>query len=790
MSYKIVYPLTNEHYYSILLDHEPSDELIINTYNFIKSLVRKSLPVNFNANGTNSTNSTNSVKKIIKFIKKQSDSIVWLVLIKLLPYNIWIELYAECNALKYFWSDELLEKIIDSNRNAINLYLLNTLANHSVTNHNVTNHIVTNHSVTNHIVTNHSVTNHSVTNHIVTNHIVTNHSVTNHTYTLSNTHNVINLLNQYNLYWNFTQNVLNKRLGKYIKLLVELFDDIDFSNFISDQNLIKLLGNNNMWKTLNGKNKIYPKHILNFYPIKVCTIKLKQGIVYKTTDKSVYVYHDDIIVCFSKQIVNDNVIFANTNIDGIISFSEMSNNNITHKFNDITHKFNDTTHNTYYVSNIFTNAKLYQELNESNLIFENDDIKINNNEVINTIANQYAIIKFCKQLNYDVYIRDNIRHNYSKCYECKLYYDDRFCIQQYNSYCFECGIKNYNYMNERVNLSSFTAFITGIRVKIGFATALRILRNGGKVIGTTRYPNFALANYAKQPDYNVWKSNLTIIKCDFLNIDSVYKLLDIITSNKYRINAFINVAFRTIRSSNYYNNAVREIESALADEILNDNDSLINNVPNDVSDMFNDENKLTNQLILYDSNNDHQIDAFLNLSAINTNSMTLYRPTFQINIFGDVVDNVSDSSWDKKIDQIDPKEIVECTALNQLVPTLIINSLKPKLVEPKFVINVCSLEGQFSHNGKTDKHIHTNMCKSALNMLIRSLSEDTDPTFRAFSIDPGYVSGINTNPKINELPVSVHDGATKITWPIFKHYSGQPLDKDWIKIRNYEKESW
>jgi NAD(P)-dependent dehydrogenase (short-subunit alcohol dehydrogenase family) len=302
------------------------------------------------------------------------------------------------------------------------------------------------------------------------------------------------------------------------------------------------------------------------------------------------------------------------------------------------------------------------------------------------------------------------------------------------------------------------------------------LRNGGKVIGTTRYPHFAISNYAKEPDYNMWKSNLSIIKCDFLNIESVYKLLDIITSNNYQINAFINMAFRTVKASTFYSDAVKSIETNLEKQFYLENEQL-----NNFTDIVT-YNGTQNKQILFDND--------LLLRA-NTNALVTYQMPVKINIFRDVVDTKLECSWDKTIDKIDPKEIVECTAINQLVPTLIINSLKSKLVGSfKTIINICSFEGQFDYNKKTDKHIHTNMCKSALNMLIRSLSEDLDSEFRAFAIDPGYVSGKKTDPNINELPVSMHDAAAKITWPIFRQLNGNPLPKDFVKIRNYNKEKW
>ena len=557
-SYKIVYPLTDEHYYNLILEHDPSDELIVKTYNFVKQFVEYSNRV-----------VKPNMKKIIRFIKGAHDSIVWLVLIKLLPYKLWIELYAECNALKYFWSKELLEQIIDSNSNSINLHLLNESNKISYLEH-----------------IKQTGSEYSTDANFK--------SIKHNICKLTQTNHLINLLNQYNLNWNFTQKVLNKRLSKFIQIFAEIFDDFNLSNFITDQHFIKLLGNNHLASQVNSQ---FTKDInLYFYPIKSCTIKLKQGIKYTVTDDLITIYYQPaffvgcVLIHFSKQITELNYIFAQNDISGIMSFipieQKITEQNMIEQ-NNIQFQLNE----------IFANAGLYQEFDKE-LIQDLDNNQSNQtkhqiNKQNYLVANQYAVLKFCKLFHSNTYLTNNIRHNYNKCYECKAYYDDRFCLSQYKCYCFDCGIKNYEYMTEQANLSSFTAFITGIRVKIGFATALRILRNGGKVIGTTRYPSFALANYAKETDYDVWKSNLTIIKCDFLNIESVYKLLDIITSNKYQINAFINMAFRTVRPSSFYTNAVRQIEGTLTEQFLIDN--------------LLTESEQHNQIILYDRQNKQNI---------------------------------------------------------------------------------------------------------------------------------------------------------------------------------------
>ena len=105
----------------------------------------------------------------------------------------------------------------------------------------------------------------------------------------------------------------------------------------------------------------------------------------------------------------------------------------------------------------------------------------------------------------------------------------------------------------------------------------------------------------------------------------------------------------------------------------------------------------------------------------------------------------------------------------------------------KFIINVVALEGQFNCK-KIETHPHTNMCKAALNMMIRTLSEEDDKSLHAYAIDPGYVTGVN--PQQDVYPLSAEDGASRILDPIMQYYNGTPLPKDWVKLCNYTHSEW
>eukprot|EP00971_Amphidinium_carterae_P070032 1385692-Amphidinium_carterae.1 len=63
--------------------------------------------------------------------------------------------------------------------------------------------------------------------------------------------------------------------------------------------------------------------------------------------------------------------------------------------------------------------------------------------------------------------------------------------------------------------------VTGARVKIGFETALKLLRMGARVIATTRFPADAMRRYQREHDAHVWAHRLVVVGVDFRFLGSV-----------------------------------------------------------------------------------------------------------------------------------------------------------------------------------------------------------------------------------------------------------------------------
>lgn len=723
----IIVPLSNENYYKLCLDNiYITNELICKTAEIVR----------LNKNTSEQINKSISykivIKKIIELIKSSNNIGIFDILINILPYPIWIEWFKSCFILKYYWNEELIKKIEDSNKMKINSLLLN-LSNADFLNNNTF-----------------SI---SKENNLS--------ELPNELAKLIDCH-LINLTDSYDLDYNFTKEIIKKRISYFEDIFSEYFENFDLENYFGCDNFIFVLGLNKLFKNENyiedDKKKIIKeklknsKIILTLYSKKKCSFRIKKNTLYLYDDDYIYLFPTQIIIKIHKKIFNRYNIFGIS--DGYIDFE-----NLDLKVNATTYqKFN------LYFDNIF---KLIN--NQYDNIYKK--IKTNN---INTNDFGCDLLKAQEQTwfksSIPIVVTKLIKYNLPKCYECKKTWDG-YSLPDYKYHCLKCGIKNYKWKIETVKLEGMIFFITGIRVKIGFATTLRLLRSGATVIGTTRYPNFALYNYSKEPDYENFKSRLVIVQADFLNLDSVYGMLDIL--DHYKINGFINMAFRTIRPSEYYSDSVNQIETELKNNI----------------NLIEDDIQENNKLVKFKPNTKTY---FTNLKQVDLSGIVQYEPNSKIiiNRFNDVQEIPHQNSWEQSIEQIDPKEIVECVAINQLVPTLIINKIKSKLVGPnKFIIHVGSFEGQFD-TFKNDKHIHTNMCKSALNMLIRSLEEDSDTELHVYTINPGYVTGVKINPLNQEYPLTMEDGASRITWPIFQIAKGIKLDKSWTKIGNYEKTKW
>ncbi|MEP6757454.1 MAG: SDR family NAD(P)-dependent oxidoreductase, partial [Chthonomonadales bacterium] len=106
-----------------------------------------------------------------------------------------------------------------------------------------------------------------------------------------------------------------------------------------------------------------------------------------------------------------------------------------------------------------------------------------------------------------------------KCYVCKAAYTEVHFF--YHSLCPVCAEYNYRMRDIHSDLTGRTAMVTGGRVKIGYQTVLRLLRDGAQVILTTRFPHAAAARFDEESDVSDWRDRLRIYGLDLRNIPVV-----------------------------------------------------------------------------------------------------------------------------------------------------------------------------------------------------------------------------------------------------------------------------
>ena len=107
---------------------------------------------------------------------------------------------------------------------------------------------------------------------------------------------------------------------------------------------------------------------------------------------------------------------------------------------------------------------------------------------------------------------------FRNCYACNIPYNQIHSF--YHRLCPECVRKNFDYRSKKVDLSGRKVILTGGRVKVGYATALKFLRNRAELTITTRFPAIAYEQFEKEHDFEEWKNRLTIYGLDLRNLEA------------------------------------------------------------------------------------------------------------------------------------------------------------------------------------------------------------------------------------------------------------------------------
>ncbi|MBS7530327.1 SDR family oxidoreductase [Hazenella sp. IB182353] len=335
------------------------------------------------------------------------------------------------------------------------------------------------------------------------------------------------------------------------------------------------------------------------------------------------------------------------------------------------------------------------------------------------------------------------------CYVCKQPLHQPH--SDYMKLCISCGDLNKEKRNASHDLNGYTALVTGGRTKIGYHTALRLLRDGARVIATSRFPYDAMKQYMNEHDFDIWQDRIHIYGLDFRYVNQVEEFAYFLEQAFSHIDIIINNAAQTVRMPEEAYRTLLENESVIKNQLSGQS------IP---------------QLPKLEKSGINPIsESFLPLEILANETEVTSKMTTEHH------------SWIALSDQISLTEMLEVQLINVTAPFLLNSRLKPSMLRSphknRFIINVTSVEGKFNVKRKGKNHVHTNMTKASLNMMTLTMAKEYKKhRIYISSVDPGWVSslfpeklkGKNTV----QLPLDFMDAAARICDPI---YVGKDDDK-------------
>jgi NAD(P)-dependent dehydrogenase (short-subunit alcohol dehydrogenase family) len=347
-----------------------------------------------------------------------------------------------------------------------------------------------------------------------------------------------------------------------------------------------------------------------------------------------------------------------------------------------------------------------------------------------------------------------------RCYVCKASYQD--IDAEYHMLCAPCAAENMQRRHARADLTDRRAIVTGGRIKIGFHTALKLLRDGAQVLVTTRFPHDAARRYAAVPDAAEWHDRLWIHGVDFLDLPGVLGLVEAVRDRWGSLDMLVNNAAQTLSRPPEYHREVRAAEALPPPAML----AVTRGGP---------------------------------LAALSLVDLAMF-PAGARDETGEQLDLRERNSWVLGVDEISPREWLEVHVINGFVPFLLTGQLRQLLAASphpdRYVIQVSAMEGSFARERKTPRHPHTNMAKAGLNMLTRTVADEyAAQGIYMSSVDTGWVTDERPHPAKQAQraqgfrpPLDVIDGAARVYDPIVRGVAGEPVYGCFLK--DYRVAPW
>lgn len=367
------------------------------------------------------------------------------------------------------------------------------------------------------------------------------------------------------------------------------------------------------------------------------------------------------------------------------------------------------------------------------------------------------------------------------CYICKEPFVDLHFF--YHLLCPKCAEYNWRMRHLTADLRGRTAIVTGGRVKIGHQTVLRLLRDGAKVIVTTRFPHAAARRLFGEPDSADWHDRVQIYGLDLRNVPAVEAFARHMLDVEPAVDIIIHNAAQTIkRPAGFYNELV-ELERCPQEALPAEARALVaQGAPSTIA--------------ISDAS------ALLPTALPAANEPNDILPADRLEDNEERADSRDVNSWLLPLDRVSAPEMLEVQLVNSVAPFLLNSRLKPLLTrsphERRFIVNVSAMEGQFARR-KTIYHPHTNMAKAALNMMTRTSADDyaRDGIYMN-SVDTGWVTDENPTPKRTRKqdedgffpPLDIVDGMARIYHPVAEGVNNPETPLFGLFLKDYAPTPW
>lgn len=366
------------------------------------------------------------------------------------------------------------------------------------------------------------------------------------------------------------------------------------------------------------------------------------------------------------------------------------------------------------------------------------------------------------------------------CYTCPKRYDEVHGF--YHMLCPDCAALNLEKRRRCEDLHGRVALVTGGRIKIGYQTALKLLRDGARVVVTTRFPRDAAMRYQGEKDFSDWGDRLEIYGLDFTDLPAVLRFADAMNRSLPQLDILINNAAQS----------VRRLPSFFQKELALERGDLAA-LP-----------KQARALLGRWEVSEYPAQALEPPILSERERRALAQPPVQdvaVDRHGQPLDRRQEHSWTYSLDEVPPGELVEVLFVNSAAPALLTGRLKPlmerSVYADRYVVNIGGLDGRFESYSKNEKHPHVNMSKAALNMITRTSAQEwVRSGIYMTSVDTGWISHEGPFANLERMasigfrpPLDEVDGAARTLDPVYQGVAG---GERWVGVllRNYRPSPW